>query len=235
MVQVSDDDDDGSDADGDDVTHETTQERNGLAKSGPVRVLEVGCGDMPLGKELAAELVELEHKTKGKATAIVEKIVCCDYSSEVIDLLKVSMPTGTTEHDKPSDNTIHENDNEAKDEGSKKVEAESNVDGTDSNPVKTIPPTDGSITSRVTTIADILEYVTADARSMTYDDGSFHLILEKGTLDAMLSDKEEGVSNCVAIVKECARVLATGGESVPDLDHSSSSSPCWCVTSRQTH
>jgi len=40
---------------------------------------------------------------------------------------------------------------------------------------------------------------------------SFDLVLEKGTLDAMLSDTDVGEAGCVAIVTECARILKTGG------------------------
>ena len=58
----------------------------------------------------------------------------------------------------------------------------------------------------------LVEYITADARKLSYPDCSFDLVLEKGTLDAMLSDKENGESNCVLIMTECARVLKERGE-----------------------
>jgi ubiquinone/menaquinone biosynthesis C-methylase UbiE len=57
-----------------------------------------------------------------------------------------------------------------------------------------------------------VEYITADARKLPYPDCSFDLVLEKGTLDAMLSDKEDGESNCVLIMTECARVLKERGK-----------------------
>merc|ERR1712238_634778 len=50
-----------------------------------------------------------------------------------------------------------------------------------------------------------------DARSLPYAPNTYDLILEKGTLDAMLSDNEEGLSNCAQIVKEMARVTSDGG------------------------
>jgi hypothetical protein len=62
------------------------------------------------------------------------------------------------------------------------------------------------------TLDTILDYQVADARKMPqYKDKSIELVLEKGTLDAMLSDKEAGVTNCIAIVTEIARVLTIGG------------------------
>jgi len=60
------------------------------------------------------------------------------------------------------------------------------------------------------TLLDV-QYEVADARKLNYDDGFFDVIIDKGTLDAMLSDKEYGVSNCKAIVAEVARVLSVGG------------------------
>ena len=53
-------------------------------------------------------------------------------------------------------------------------------------------------------------YEVGDARDLSYKNESFEIILEKGTLDAMLSDSD-GVSNCRKIVAECARLLTIGG------------------------
>lgn len=55
-----------------------------------------------------------------------------------------------------------------------------------------------------------VSYVQADARQLPYSDSSVSLILEKGTLDAMLSDKE-GPTHCRSILSECARVLCRNG------------------------
>ena len=57
-----------------------------------------------------------------------------------------------------------------------------------------------------------VEYEVADARKLPYDDESFELLIEKGTLDAMLSDTKDGAENSRLIVGECARVLASGGK-----------------------
>ncbi|CAB9508122.1 expressed unknown protein [Seminavis robusta] len=56
-----------------------------------------------------------------------------------------------------------------------------------------------------------MEFQEADARKLPFPDKSFHLILEKGTMDAMISDPDVGVSNCIQIVSDCARTLAIGG------------------------
>jgi hypothetical protein len=149
--------------DDDDEEEEEMEEREGLAKNGPISVIEIGCGDVPLGQGLSAELSRLQDVTGAKADKIVKEIVCCDYSSAAIDLC---------------------NENQRRD-------LESRGDDT-----KFI----------------VVDYVTCDARKLPYPNCSFHLIIEKGTLDAMLSDKEAGRSNCTMIMTECARVLKQGGE-----------------------
>ena len=167
--------DEGEEEESDDEGEEDEpSDRAGLAVNGPISVLEVGCGDVPLGDELAKELEELEAKTGAKAGNIVKRIVCTDYSSACISTLE---------------------SNREKRECSKT-----------SNPVeKSITTQSNGIT------ATVLEFQVADARKMTYQDESFDLVLEKGTLDAMLSDTDVGEAGCVAIVTECARILKTGG------------------------
>jgi SAM-dependent methyltransferase len=146
-----------NDEDDDDDSEEEIM-RPGLACSGPISVLEVGCGDVPLGTDLC------ELRQTGKE--ILNKIVCCDYSPAVIKTLK--------------DNARIEANKEQGDHPKSCNDS-------------------------------IVEFVVADARELDYSDGSFDLVLEKGTLDAMLSDKEMGTANCIRIVTECARVLTTGG------------------------
>lgn len=126
-------------------------ERVGLAERGPIRVLEVGCGDRPLATELGLELQGLEEATSSKWSTVVSEIVCTDYSRIVVDQMKSKI--------KP----------------------------------------------------DIATFDTQDARALTYDDQSFDLIVEKGTLDAMLSDKAVGSDHCRKIVAECGRVLKAPG------------------------
>lgn len=164
-----------NDLDSDEESEEVV-EREGLAKDGPISVLEIGCGDVPLGKDLAIELEELERTTGSKAGNVVKRIVCCDYSGTVIQMLKSPLLNHC---------------------GQEKVSTESEQATVGDGP----------------TLADhLLEFVVADARKLPYSDCEFQLVLEKGTLDAMLSDTEIGVSSCVLIVTECARILAIGGE-----------------------
>jgi SAM-dependent methyltransferase len=67
---------------------------------------------------------------------------------------------------------------------------------------------DSKTTKPMEQMKDIaVKFAVADARMLPYDNGSFELILEKGTLDAMLSDNECGLSNCIQTVSECARLL----------------------------
>jgi SAM-dependent methyltransferase len=129
----------------------------GLAHKGPISVLEVGCGDVPLGRDLITAIIDLESEAEIDASNILEKVVCLDYSKNVIDAMK---------KDQKKQSRCR------------------------------IP----------------LEYLVADARKLPHDDQSFELLLEKGTLDAMLSDREgNGSDNCRKIVAECARVTKAGG------------------------
>jgi ubiquinone/menaquinone biosynthesis C-methylase UbiE len=154
--------------DDEDEEEEEEVDREGLANNGPISVLEVGCGDVPLGADLSLELQKLEQETGGSSQGIVKRIVCIDYSETVVhamtkQYLSTPTTTGTTTTTAPDKN------------------------------------------------AGPLEFAVEDARRLSYPNESFELILEKGTLDAMLSNKEEGVANCVEIVTECARVLTIGG------------------------
>ena len=145
-------------------------ERDGLAKDGPISVLEVGCGDVPLGAALAVELNELEYSTGQSVASVVKDIICTDYSQVVVDAMRkefAPMPSKES-----------------------KAKAAKTVINVGKAP---------------------LRFEVADARKLPYDKDSIHLILEKGTLDAMLSDKEEGIANCIQIVAECARVLSPSG------------------------
>jgi len=140
-------------------------ERIGFARDNPASILEIGCGDVPLGNEIAAELISFQRVTKTAVEGIVKRIICCDYSSEVVNTM-ISQ--------------------------------------------KMTPPI--NMTSDEVAIFDkILDFQTIDAREMSFKDESFELILEKGTLDAMLSDKKDGISNCQAIMAECSRVLSIDG------------------------
>ena len=124
----------------------------------PKKVLEVGCGDVPLGVKLAADLVKMQQDTGVSAELFVNEISCIDYSEIVVNTL--------------IDKQKKEN------EGSATLQASFN---------------------------------SLDARDLPYSRNRYDLVLEKGTLDAMLSDQEEGKQNCIKIVKEMARVTNIGG------------------------
>jgi hypothetical protein len=143
---------------------EVTPRRVGLIKNGPISIIEIGCGDAPLGRDLALEVKQLELETGIKTEPILKKVVCTDYSESVIKAMK---------------------------------EEQSQKEGTDDKDTNNKLP---------------LVYEVADARKLPYADKSFEMVIEKGTLDAMLSDKELGATNCRSIVAECARILAIGGE-----------------------
>jgi len=131
----------------------------------PKKILEIGCGDKPIGSDLCNQLLHFESVTETKANLVVDQIICFDYSANVIDLLL--------------------NKKQHKDEqGTCKEKNEKSL---------------------------AVTYKVLDARELPYDQASFDLIMDKGTLDAMLSDKDEGNNNCIKIVSEASRLLKTGG------------------------
>ena len=148
---------DGNDAE------ETPQQENEFAdfeldpNRSPRSVLEIGCGDAPLGEELCKNMHEIEAKTKIDAKKIAERIICFDYSKSCIDLLEKHQKTQKSENGLQVDYKVH------------------------------------------------------DARDLPYNDKEFDVIIDKGTLDAMLSDKAQGTKNCVKIISEAARTLAIDG------------------------
>lgn len=81
FVEVREDDED-------EEEEEDVVERDGLCKKGPVSVLEIGCGDVPLGAGLAVEFMELEQSTGASAAQIVKQIVCTDYSPTVVETMQ---------------------------------------------------------------------------------------------------------------------------------------------------
>jgi len=135
--------------------------RVGLAKNAPISVLEVGCGDAPLGRDLALSIQKYGNINGQDPLTITQKVVCLDYSKNVIDSMK----------------------QEQEQQQSKSIE-------------KGVP----------------VLYEVGDARKLCYQNESFEIVLEKGTLDAMLSDSDgHGEENCQKIVSECARVVTVGG------------------------
>lgn len=160
----------------DDTDEEELGEREGLVKKGPISILEVGCGDVPLGRDLCVALRdECKKRNASNDNIAVKEIVCCDYSPTVIE-------------------TCIENQRKELES----IESKSQDAST------------GGVIARAEELQ--VNYVTADARKLPFLDDSFHLILEKGTLDAMLSDKDNGKQNCIMIMTQCARVLKEGGK-----------------------
>ena len=125
----------------------------------PKKVLEVGCGDVALGVDLASDLVKMQGV---RAKLIVDEICCIDYSEIVV---KTLIDKQSKEHN-GSSSTLQ------------------------------------------------ASFHSLDARSLPHAPNTFDLVLEKGTLDAMLSDQDEGKNNCIQIVKEMARVTNIGGSIV---------------------
>jgi hypothetical protein len=190
LDEEEDDDDDDAEEDGDfeevgdddDEDEEEEVDREGLASNGPISVLEVGCGDVPLGADLSFELEKLEQETGCSSQGIVKRIVCIDYSETVVHAMAKQYLSGPT-------TTVTDNDTNTNTETA--TTTDTNLD------------TDKS--------GGPLVFAVEDARRLSYPNESFELVLEKGTLDAMLSNKESGVANCVEIVTECARVLTMRG------------------------
>ena len=54
-------------------------------------------------------------------------------------------------------------------------------------------------------------YTVRDARSCTYEPGSFHLVVEKVTLDAMLPNKTWGTRDFIKIVSNMGRICKVDG------------------------
>jgi ubiquinone/menaquinone biosynthesis C-methylase UbiE len=75
--------------------------------------------------------------------------------------------------------------------------------------------TSGSVGCKVNRSRDAtnipMSFKVMDVTAMSFAGGSFDLVLEKGTLDAMRSDQESGLSKCLQTISECARVTAIGG------------------------
>lgn len=63
-------------------------DREGFASNGPISVIEIGCGDAPLGESLAQDILELGEKTGTKEGHFIRKIICTDFSPSCIQTLK---------------------------------------------------------------------------------------------------------------------------------------------------
>lgn len=137
-------------------------------QSRPKSILEIGCGDVPLGSSLTSELNSLQLSTDHDVRHVVCSVECIDYSSVVIDNLNKQQKELIQTQHLPADTK------------------------------KYLPPLHP-------------KYSTCDARKLPYTSNSISIILEKGTLDAMLSHPDEGIPNSISIVKEMARVCEVNG------------------------
>lgn len=163
----------------------------------PKSVLEIGCGDVPLGYSLFLDLLSMEKETQADASLVVSRIVCNDYSKMVVDILRDRQRKRWLAYGI---------------KGSYEI-----VDGRDGMKIENVvihsDPLNPSQEHDKGAIVPKLDvsYVVEDARKMAHSDESFDLIIDKGTLDALLSDKDMGIKNCVDVVSEMARVLRVGG------------------------
>lgn len=159
----------------------------------PKSVLEVGCGDVPLGHPLLLDLLSMQKDTGADANLVVKEIVCNDYAKSVIDALR-------------------EQQKEHWLAGGVKGSYES-ADGRDGRKIERLALNKAIKGEKDPTDKPTLDvtYVVEDARDMAYKDETFDLIIDKGTTDALLSDKEEGISNCVKVISEMGRCATLGG------------------------
>ena len=156
-----------------DNTEEDTEEHNlpdiDTTNLKPKRVLEVGCGDVPIATSLLSDLVSLQQSDNGSNANLIDEVTCIDYSEVVIETLIKQQ---------------------------KKLEQEQQQKSSGKNDTtQQLHPT----------------FQALDARSLPFESNTYDLIIEKGTLDAMLSDEVDGIPNCIKIVEEMARVTSEGG------------------------
>ena len=135
----------------------------------------------------------MQRDTGADANLVVKEIVCNDYAKSVIDALRKQQ----SEH--WMSGGVKGSYETAEGRGGRKVERLALDKATEGGKELINRPT-----------LDVT-YVVEDARDMAYKDESFDLIIDKGTTDALLSDKEGGISNCVKVVAEMGRCVTRGG------------------------
>ena len=66
-----------------------------------------------------------------------------------------------------------------------------------------------------------INYISMDARHLIYNDESFELIIDKGTMDAMLSEKQrkKGIENATQMISEMIRVLSSSCGTIMIISH----------------
>jgi hypothetical protein len=162
-------------------------------------LLEIGCGDVPIVPNLADDI----YIQTGCAT----KAIASDYSATVIEYLKEQQRQTQGCN---SSNSLQKS-NEAKictgnhDRQTKDIKtAPFDQRLTKSRPRKRHKARDMKHDVMV-------QYSVEDATNLSYEDNQFHIVLEKGMLDASLADNEIGIRRCNSMVGEAARVLRMNG------------------------
>lgn len=127
----------------------------------PKSVLEVGCGDVPLGHPLLLDLLSMQKDTGADANLVVKEIVCNDYAKSVIDVLR-------------------EQQKEHWETGGVKGSYES-ADGRDGRKIERLALNKATKGDKDPTDKPTLDvtYVVEDARDMAYKDETFDLIIDK--------------------------------------------------------
>jgi SAM-dependent methyltransferase len=64
-----------------------------------------------------------------------------------------------------------------------------------------------------------MTYREMDARRLSYEEGSWDNVIDKGTVDAMLCDKRNGIKNARGVVSEAVRVLKKSSGTIIFVSH----------------
>lgn len=72
----------------------------------PKKVLEIGCGDVPLGSGLVDDLISMQSKSSKLAKSVVKEVTCIDYSETVVQNLIREQKGGGGSKCKKSSNTL---------------------------------------------------------------------------------------------------------------------------------
>jgi len=153
--------------------------------NGSCSILEIGCGDVPVVPELARDIAQ--------ETNLMMNAVCMDYSAPVIDYLKQKQKL----EEKDGRRRKRKNNEEENSEEMRRPTKRTKTSQDDVN------------APRVQ-----VQYAVEDATKLPYQDSQFDIVLEKGALDASLSDKHGGIQRCNTMVAEAARVLRMNGAMV---------------------
>ena len=99
---------DGEDEDEDEQEDKHEQEEFNLdsaQNSIPKKVLEIGCGDVPMGSDLVDDLISMQSQSTKSAESVVDEVTCIDYSETVVQKL-IKEHKGGSSQCKKSNNTL---------------------------------------------------------------------------------------------------------------------------------